>query len=69
MRALQKKRRTMIIGVDNRATELHNDFGIPVLNQNDMESLENVLQSKIVTKIKLPTDRIEQFLEQFFLIK
>lgn len=69
MRALQKKRRTMIIGVDNRATELHNDFGIPVLDQNDMESLENVLQSKIVTKIKLPTDRIEQFLEQFFLIK
>lgn len=65
MRALQKQRRTIIIGVDNRATELHNDFGIPVLDQKDIERLEEVLNSQIITEINLPTDNIAKFLEQF----
>lgn len=65
IRALQKMRRTIIIGIDNRATELHNDFGIPVLDQNDMDRLEELLQSQIMTKIKLPTDNIARFLGQF----
>ena len=65
MRALQKKRRTLIIGVDNRAKELQADFGIPVIDQGSIEQLEDVIQKQIKLDIKLPTDEIKKFLSQF----
>lgn len=65
MRALQKKRRTLIIGVDNRAKELQADFGIPVIDQESIENLGEVIQKEISLNIKLPTDGIKKFLSQF----
>ena len=61
MRALQKMRRTIIIGVDNRAAELHKDFGL----QEDIVQLENIIASEFSTKIKLPNENIKVFLDQF----
>lgn len=65
IRALQKKRRTLIIGIDNRAIELQSDFGIPVITQENIGMLDKVIKSKFNTEIKLPTDNINKFLSQF----
>ena len=39
IRALQHKRRSIIIGIDNRATELNRDFNLPVVNQENISNL------------------------------
>lgn len=65
MRALQKQRRTIIIGVDNRAKELHHDFNIPVLPQEDIEKLSDVIKSSFQTRIIIPMENIEKFKKQF----
>ncbi len=65
MRALQNRHRTLIIGVDNRATELHKDFGVPVLDEHDINKLDNLILEDWSTDIKLPNDNIKRFLEQF----
>ena len=65
IRAMQKGCRTIIIGVDNRAIELNNDFNIPVLPQNRIEELEMTINSKFTTKINLPQENISMFLKQF----
>lgn len=65
MRALQHKRRTVIIGIDNRALELHRDFNIPVLNQSKIEKLPEIIDSDIKTNINLNVENIRFFLKQF----
>ena len=65
MRALQHKRRTVIIGIDNRALELHRDFNIPVLNQTDISQLPEIIDSNFTTEVKLNTNNIRKFLRQF----
>lgn len=65
MRALQNRHRTLIIGIDNRASELHKDFGVPVLDEKDISRLENVINSNFFTTIKLPHNNIKRFLKQF----
>lgn len=65
IRALQKRHRTLIIGVDNRACELHRDFRVPVLDEKNIEKLDEFLNSNFSTKIKLPNESIKRFLKQF----
>lgn len=65
IRALQKGIRSLIIGVDNRAIELNKDFNIPVINQNEIENIETIICSKLITDIKLPYKNISAFLNQF----
>lgn len=65
IRAMQKGRRTIIIGVDNRAIELNKDFNIPVLSQENIGNLEPLVHSLFQTQINLPVDNIRKFLGQF----
>ena len=39
IRALQRKVRSLIIGIDNRAIEKSKDFGLPVLSRTDIDRL------------------------------
>lgn len=65
MRALQQRKRTIIIGIDNRAIELKKDFNIPVLEQEKIDQLESVLNNDYEICIYLPMDNISKFLSQF----
>lgn len=66
IRALQKKVRTLIVGVDNRAIEKQKDFNIDVIKR---ENLVNDLEALIVkdrpTNINIPVENIKRFKEQF----
>jgi len=68
IRALQHKKRTIIIGVDNRALELNRDFNLPVINQTDLSNLSTQINSHFKTEIILPKENIQRFLSQFNII-
>ncbi|AQW57894.1 polysaccharide pyruvyl transferase family protein [Vibrio owensii] len=65
IRALQHKKRTLIIGVDNRAIEKKKDLNIPVLDRSGLSSLASLLNSNLVMDITIKSEQIEQWKRQF----
>jgi polysaccharide pyruvyl transferase WcaK-like protein len=64
--ALNHKIRSIILAVDNRATEMGRDVNLPVIQRNEMEkTLEQKIQSEFITDIKIKQDNIESFKAQF----
>ena len=65
IRALQKGRRSLIIGIDNRALEMKKDFNLPVLEREKIDQLENYINNEINTEIKMNFDLINEWKNQF----
>ncbi|NES85012.1 MAG: polysaccharide pyruvyl transferase family protein [Moorea sp. SIO2B7] len=65
IRALQHSRRSLIVAIDNRAAEIAKDTNLPVLKRDDIESIENWIDSSYETKIKLPIENINRWKNQF----
>lgn len=65
VRALQNKRRTIILGIDNRAFEKSKDFNIIVCPRDDLEELKKIIDSKFSTRINLPLENIALWKSQF----
>lgn len=64
-RAMQKGRRALIIGVDNRAKEKQTNFNIPVLERQHIGQLQQKLASDIEIRINLPEQEIARWKQQF----
>lgn len=59
IRALQNKRRSIIISVDNRASEMGKDLNLPVVDRTVLaENLEKKLKNDFKISITIPEDRI-----------
>ena len=65
IRALQKLRRTIILGIDNRAEEKAKDFNLNVLSRDQIEKLEQILMNDFRTDIKLNEKNILLWKKQF----
>jgi len=65
IRAMQKKKRAIILGVDNRAIEKKKDFNINCLNRDDLNKLPEYINSNIPTRINLPMENIRLWKSQF----
>lgn len=65
IRAMQKKHRTIIISIDNRAEEMAKDYNINIVKRDELDKLEGLINSNIETKINLPKENIEKWKEQF----
>lgn len=65
VRALQHKRRTTILGIDNRALEIRRDTGLPVVERDALDVLRNRLESNSQTVLNLPWEAIENWKYQF----
>ncbi|GCL41812.1 polysaccharide pyruvyl transferase family protein [Anabaena sp. FACHB-1250] len=65
VRALQRKKRSLILAVDNRAIEISKDTNLPVVPRNDWEGIKNWIDSANATHIQLPWDNINQWKKQF----
>ena len=66
IRALNYKKRTCIIAVDNRAIEIANDTNLPIINRTDIGTeLEKWIDSDSKIRIKLPTENIQIWKNQF----
>lgn len=65
IRAMQKKRRAIIIGVDNRATEKQVDFNLAVVERGNLEKLSELINNAFATQIRLPNENITAWKAQF----
>lgn len=65
VRALQKKRRSLILSVDNRAAEISKDTNLPVINRTDVDGIEKWINNPTATIIRLPEENIERWKMQF----
>jgi len=63
--ALQRRRRSLILAVDNRAAEIGKDTGLPVIDRQDYPALENWIEEPSTTRVTLPTEAIEGWKAQF----
>ena len=64
--ALNHKIRSIILAVDNRATEMGKDVNLPVIQRSEIaEALEKKINSEFVTDIQIKQDNIESFKAQF----
>jgi polysaccharide pyruvyl transferase WcaK-like protein len=66
IRALEHKRRTIIIGVDNRAVELGRDFNLPILpRENTNNQLEERINGTWRTEVRIDEQAITHWKNQF----
>lgn len=65
IRAMQKGRRAVIIGVDNRSIEMKKDWDLPVLERENIDYLAEYINQDFETKINLDFELIEQWKAQF----
>jgi polysaccharide pyruvyl transferase WcaK-like protein len=65
IRALQKLRRSIIIGIDNRAIEKSKDFNLTVVKRKELNKVEDLILSNWNTKICLKENNINAWKKQF----
>lgn len=66
IRALNNKRRSLIIAVDNRAIEISKDTNLPVISRNDVENnLVDEIRKEKKIEIHLPEKNISIWKSQF----
>lgn len=65
VRALQHQRRTLILSVDNRATEIAKDTNLPVIERDDINAIASQINSADQTNIKIPVENIKRWKSQF----
>jgi len=66
LRALQKKKRTIIIAIDNRAIEKQKDFNLKCISRNEIETLSGMINNNFSTEINIPIENIRKWKSQFF---
>lgn len=65
IRALQKKKRAIIISIDNRAIEKQKDFNLTCISRDNITELETMINSSFRTEITIPIDNINKWKKQF----
>lgn len=58
IRALQFKKRTLVVSIDHRSAEISSDTGLPILKRAEMNKLDSWIHGSCCTEIKLPTQCI-----------
>ena len=65
IRAIQKKRRALILSIDNRATEMSNDICMNVVPREAADRIEFFITSEYKTAIRIPQQNIDAWKAQF----
>lgn len=65
IKALNHKKRTLILAVDNRAAEIKTDTNLPVIYRKNFRDIENWINSNEATSINIPTKKINKWINQF----
>jgi len=60
---LEHRVRTMIIAIDNRATEIGRDTGLPTIARGDIDGIQEWLRGSDGVQLKLPSDNIKRWKE------
>ena len=65
IRAVRRGKRTLILSVDNRATEIGKDTNLNTASRGDLAQIEDWINSEYKTDIKLPDQEIRRWIAQF----
>lgn len=65
VRALQLTKRSIIIGVDNRAIEMKEDVNLPVVNRASIAELSELINGSWKPSLNIPWNEIEKWKAQF----
>lgn len=65
IRALQFKKRSLVIGVDHRSVEIGKDTGLSVLRRGEIHKLDEWIKKPVRTQITLPDAEIANWKGQF----
>lgn len=65
IRAIQKRKRALILGVDNRAEQISKDIGLNVSPRGDFVAIERFIESEYATELTIPMENIAQWKAQF----
>lgn len=66
IKALQLNKNALILSVDNRAIEISNDTGLPVVSRNEIEKISLwIAGQKMFDEIRMPVGEIERWKMQF----
>lgn len=65
IKAIQKLKRAVIIGIDNRSKDMSKTYGFKYLPRTNLSELRNIINSEFITRINLDRQKIENFLKQF----
>jgi polysaccharide pyruvyl transferase WcaK-like protein len=65
IRALQFKRRSVVVPVDNRATEISKDTGLPIINGDLEDGLRSFFHNHYEARISLQIKNIQLWKSQF----
>ncbi len=65
IRALQKGRRAIIVGIDHRARDMADGTGLPVIERSATESLAALVEDSWPTKIDVPLGNLNRWKNQF----
>ncbi len=65
IRAIQHKKRALVIEVDNRAAEIAKDTYLPTVKRDDINGILNWIQGSEPLKIVLPMENISRWKSQF----
>lgn len=65
IRAMQKGRRSIILSIDNRAREMGKDYNLNIIEREDIDKLEEYINSNFKTDIKLNLENINKWKNQF----
>ncbi len=63
--AMQKKKRSIILIVDNRARDMKKTYNLVAIERNNIEQLEQMINSKITTNLKINENLIKDWKKQF----
>jgi polysaccharide pyruvyl transferase WcaK-like protein len=61
IRALQFGKKTLIIGIDNRALEMGKDIGLPVCERRDLQDMHQKLLADSNFSLRIPIDEISKW--------
>ena len=62
---MRHKRRSIIIGIDERARGMSETYNINQIDRNELSDLEKTINSTIVTDVNVNFDSINTWLNQF----
>jgi hypothetical protein len=65
VRAFQEGQWGLIVAVDNRATEISRDTGLPVFQRGERAAISDALAERRTYQVKLPLPAINSWLNQF----
>jgi polysaccharide pyruvyl transferase WcaK-like protein len=63
--AMRHKKRSIIISIDERARGMSESFNINIIDRKNLVSLENMINSKIITDVNVDFSKVKKWLSQF----